>query len=110
MKYQTHNQITRQAAEESFSTRDVKKICETLVAISLHEPDWKWAQDKCLHYLNDENPDIQGISATCLGHIARIHGELEREKVLTALHAHLGKDITDGQIQDAIDDITMFLR
>lgn len=109
-KYQTPQYINKKLAEEAFETNDMKTICEALVAVALHEQDWKWAQDKCLGFLESESSDIRGLAATCLGHIARIHRELDKEKVLSALQTHLSDEYISGQVSDALDDIEMFLK
>lgn len=110
MNYQGSQPINKQAVEKAFASRDVKSICEALVSVALNDPDWRWAQNKCLDFLGNENPDVRGLAATCLGHIARIHRKLDKEKVLIALREHLDDNAISGQIADALDDIDMFLR
>jgi hypothetical protein len=110
MNYQDSQRISKQTAERAFATAEVKCICEALVSIAFYEPDWKWAQNRCLEFLSNENPEIRGLAATCLGHIARTHRQLEKEKVLIALRDHLSDDAISGQVEDALDDIDMFLQ
>lgn len=102
--------MSKQAAEKAFASTKVKYICDALVSITFYESDWKWVQNKCLDFLNDENSEIRGLAATCLGHLARIHRKLEKEKVLSALHDQLDDCAISGQIEDALDDINMFLQ
>lgn len=110
MNYQAPQPYNKRALEKAFASRDVKSICEALVSVALNDPDWRWAQSKCLEFLRNESPDVRGLAATCLGHIARIHRQLDKEKVLIALREHLDDNIISGQIADALDDIDMFLR
>ncbi len=79
------------------------------MSVALNDPDWRWAQSKCLDLLDNESPDVRGLAATCLGHIARIHRQLDKEKVLIALREHLDDSTISGQIADALDDVDMFL-
>jgi hypothetical protein len=109
-KYENILPIDKHVAEQIFASGDVEKICYTLVAVGLYEKDWKWAQDSCLKFLLSSNDDISGLAATCLGHIARAHGKLEKEKVLEALKTYSANREIAGQIQDALDDIEMFLK
>ncbi|MCD5989803.1 hypothetical protein KDX30_18070 [Pseudomonas sp. CDFA 553] len=109
MNYQGPQTINRKAVEKAFASRDVKSICEALVSVALNDPDWRWAQSKCLDLLDNESPDVRGLAATCLGHIARIHRQLDKEKVLIALREHLDDSTISGQIADALDDVDMFL-
>ncbi|MCW2291946.1 hypothetical protein M2262_001996 [Pseudomonas sp. BIGb0408] len=110
MNYQDPQPYNKRALEKAFASRDVKSICEALVSVALNDSDWRWAQNKCLEFLRNEIPDVRGLAATCLGHIARIHRQLDKEKVLIALREHLDDNIISGQIADALDDIDMFLR
>lgn len=110
MNYQDYQRMSKQAAEKAFASNEVKCICEAMVSIAFYEPDWKWVQNKCLGFLNNEKPEIRGLAATCLGHIARIHRQLEKEKVLNALHGLLDDHAISGQVKDALDDIDMFLQ
>lgn len=109
MKYQGSEYLSRQAAENVFASKDVANICHALVSIALNEPDWRWAQNKCLDFLSNDSPDVRGLAATCLGHIARVHRQLDKEKVLVALREHLHDNAISGRIEDALDDIDMFL-
>jgi hypothetical protein len=76
---------TREELEDIFISNDIKLISEGLVSLSLYENDWRWAQNICLDYLNNDSPIISGLAATCLGHIARIQRQLDKEKVIAAL-------------------------
>jgi len=64
---------------------DTERICNALLGIAFCEPDWQWAQNIFLELLENDHPDIKRLSATCLGHTARIHGKLNKTKVITAL-------------------------
>lgn len=110
MSYQDFQPYNKRALEKAFALRDVKVICEALVSVALNDSDWRWAQNTCLEFLSNESPDVRGVAATCLGHIARIHCQLDKEKVHIALREHLDDNIISGQIADALDDIDMFLR
>lgn len=109
-KYQNYQPIDRKVAEDAFASRDAKNICEALVSVALNDPDWRWAQNQCLYFLGNKSPEIRGLAATCLGHIARVHRQLEKEKVLSALREHLNDDPILGRVEDALDDIGMFLK
>ena len=98
--------IDRAAAEVEFASGDSLRICKALVSLAFHDPDWHWVQDICLRFLNDNNPEIGGVSATCLGHLARIHGKLDRERVVAALRNRLDDPEIGGRVEDALDDIS----
>jgi hypothetical protein len=107
-KYHDVLSVSKEAAASAFESGDPEKICWALLAIAFHETDWRWAQDKCLDFLLSDNPEVSGLAATCLGHIARIHRSLDRDKVIAALRARLSDKDIRGQVEDALDDIEMF--
>ena len=74
--------IEKAVAEKIFASNDVELICSSLVSISFYEQDWKWAQNICIEFIENKDLTFKGIAATCLGHIARVQGKLEKEKEL----------------------------
>jgi len=91
---------------------DTERICNALLGIVFCEPDWQWAQNIFLELLENGHPDIKGLSATCLGHIARIHGKLDKAKVISALKKYLHDPRLHirGNALDALQDIEQFLK
>jgi hypothetical protein len=102
-------EYSKQMAEKAFGSQKPEAICRALVAVAFCEPDWKWVQDKCLCFLQNKDPAISGLAATCLGHVARIHQKLEREKVVAALCSRCEDTDIAGRIEDALNDINMFV-
>jgi hypothetical protein len=100
--------LTREAAVKAFASGQADRICPALVAVAFHEPDWRWAQERCLELIGSEDPDVSGLAATCLGHVARIHRILDMERVRKALHSRIQDPLIAGRILDALDDIEMF--
>ncbi len=86
-----------------------EEICDALVSLALHDEDWKWSQDQCLFFLDHSAPDVRAVAASCLGHIARIHRQLDRDIVESSLEKHLSDENIAGNVQDALDDIQIFL-
>jgi hypothetical protein len=109
-KFQKVEPIEKDVVLEGFRSDDAEAICTGLVALALHEEDWRWVQDRCLEFLEDDRISVRGVAATCLGHIARIHRKLDKERVLAALELHQNDSAIGGRIADALDDIKMFLK
>jgi hypothetical protein len=101
--------ITQTEAEAGLASGMPDKICDALIRITYHHPDWRWVQDVCLVFASHSNPQISGLAVTCLGHLARIHGVLEVEKVLTTLRKLRGDPKISGRVADALDDIKTYL-
>ncbi|QEY74483.1 hypothetical protein [Pseudomonas denitrificans (nom. rej.)] len=100
---------SRYSIEDAFANGDEKGICDAILLMTFNDPDWKWVQNKLLDFLSSPSESIRGVSVTCLGHLARIHGVLEKEKVINKLSSLLADKDVSGQVESAMEDIEMFL-
>lgn len=100
--------MSREEAAEALESGDIDRVSSALVALSIYESDWLHAQDVCLKFLGSDVSDLRGLAVTCLGHIARVHGRLDIDKVVPALTALLDDPEVAGRVEDALDDISMF--
>ena len=109
-RYQDVVPLSREEAAAAFATDEDAKVSEALVSITFHDPDWRWVQAHCLHFARHPSAAIRAVAATCLGHLARIHGLLDRDSVLPVLSQLAGDRETQGRAEDALEDIRRFLR
>lgn len=100
--------VSKVAATKYLASNDTIVVRNTLVSLALHEPDWRWVQSRCLKSLHHEDGDVRRVAALCLGHLARIHGIIDRDLVLPALYALRDDPFARGGVADALDDIEMF--
>jgi len=100
--------MTREEAESAFASGDSEEIAFALVNVAFHDPDWRWVQEKCLGLAQNDIAAVRQIAVTCLGHVARIHRELDLERVLPVLNK-LSRD-SEVHVEDALDDIRMFMK
>lgn len=108
MYYSNPKKKTREELESDFESNDKSRISDSLVSLSLYEDNWHWAQTVCLRFLQNDDPSISGLAATCLGHIARIHNKLD-EQTITQLKKKINDPYIGGRVQDALDDINIYL-
>lgn len=101
--------IDRATAEAEFASGDVGRTCRALVAVAFHEPDGAWVEGWCLRFLAHRKPDVRRLAATCLGHVARIHGRLADGRVMAALQAGLGDSEIAGEVEEALADIHQYV-
>jgi len=80
------------------------------VSAAFHDSDWQRVQEICLDLLTHEDQDVAGVAATCLGHLARIHGMIETKRVVPVLRSLLGRSEIAGQVNDALEDIEQYSR
>jgi hypothetical protein len=109
LTYSTPPHLSHQEAERLFASGTSAEICDSLVSVALNDEDWRWSQTQCLKFLEHRDINVRGLAATCLGHIARIHRNLDRELVIKALQQRLQEPEISAQVEDALQDIEMFL-
>lgn len=108
-EYREPQPISRSEAASAFASGIPNRICETLVSLAYYDPDWRWVQVKCLEFSRHSDPDVRGLAATCLGHLARIHRQLDTAIVVPRLNEMLTDPDVKGTAQDALDDISLFI-
>lgn len=77
--------------------------------MALFSPDWRSVQAECLRFLKHPDPDVRGLAATCLGHLARIHRVIDFEVVIEALQSIIHDPEAGGRVQDALDDVRIYM-
>jgi hypothetical protein len=109
MRWQEVIPITRDDAQVALDSDSPSIVCDALVRITYHDPDWRWVQEQLLKFSKHSNADIRGLAATCFGHLARIHRVLDLKLVLPVLSELLRDSEVSGRAQDALDDIRIYL-
>jgi hypothetical protein len=88
---------------------DAAGAATALVGAALHHEQWREVQALCLELLEGADRSLAAVAATCLGHLARIHGELDTDTVLPALRRHRDDETVGPHAEDALDDIDWYL-
>lgn len=108
VSYEKIEPISRGEAEMALQGVDPEKTVLALLSLAHYDLDWQWVQERCLNSLGSSLPDVRMAAITCLGHLARIHRQIDRDRVLPALnHLRSNPDLV-GKIDDAIEDIELF--
>ena len=109
MDYEELGPIDREEAARELSSGEKDRVCRALIRLALHEPDPVWAQDQLVHWL-EHAPDAwtRGVAAIGLGHVARLHGQLDRSRVLPLLEGLRDHPTIGGKVEDALGDIEQF--
>ena len=109
LRYEELLPLEREDAERLLASSDPSGISNALIRVALHYPDWEWVQTKCILLADHPDVNVRRTSALCLGHIARIHRELDLNKVLPVLNMLLKDSDVEGVVQDVLDDIDLFI-
>jgi hypothetical protein len=83
-------------------------VSTLLVGAALHDPDWEAVQELCLELLDGDDAELAATAVTCLGHLARLHGAIDRDRVVAAPTAKADHPVVGTRVPDALDDIEMF--
>lgn len=110
VNYEKPKCLSKAEAERIFSSADAYSLQGALVSMALNEPDWRWVQEKCLGFTAHPDPGVRALAATCLGHLARIHRQLDLDVVMPRLELLLRDPETAGYAETAIDDVKMFIK
>ena len=96
-------------AERAIASGDPREISLALLRLALHGPNFERAEQLAHEHLTHADVWVRRNAATALGHIARVHGELDVNAALRALHVlREDPEMTDWA-DAALDDFEMYL-
>jgi hypothetical protein len=110
MHYDEGKPISHEDARRARDAGSEEELCDALVAVVLNTKDREWAEDFCISCASHSSAGVRGLVATCIGHIARIHRQLDLAKMTPILRTLSRDPDIAGRVQDAIDDICMFMK
>ncbi|MEU8328712.1 hypothetical protein [Micromonospora sp. NPDC048839] len=94
----------------AFDRGDLPAALDAMVGTALYgDGDWREAQELHLRLLEHEDHQVSALAATCLGHLARVYGQLDERRVVAALRRALALPQVGGTAEDALEDIRTFL-
>nr|WP_308128968.1 hypothetical protein [Actinoplanes polyasparticus] len=89
---------------------DLPTALDAMVGTALYDRgDWKELQELHLELLQHDDHQVSALAATCLGHLARVHRQLDEARVVEALHRRRSTPHMAATVTDALDDIEVFL-
>ena len=83
--YEPMNPIRKNVAERWLASDDAGKILRALLRLSMHGPDFVYAERRALEFASHEDVWVRRNAATALGHIAFFHGSIDVDAVMTTL-------------------------
>ena len=95
---------------ELLNSGEPEKVADTLLYIAHNINDVEWAEEQFMRMANNPDEDISGLSLTCLGHIARVNGRINKDVVIPFLKEKMNdsSEVISSRAEDALDDINMF--
>ena len=110
LRVSVDRKYTKDDLESFLRSNDVGLVTDALLYLCCSVEDREWIQDKCLELFEHEDEDVSGLAVTCLGHVARIHSTINKNKVVPVLRQKLNDRRLAGRAQDALDDIRKFTK
>jgi hypothetical protein len=111
-RYEAITEVSRETVERALREDDVEVLRRAVVAVALHDADWRYAQTLCISLSTHPHYNVRGNAILGFGHIARIHGKLDQSIVQPIIEAALWdpNDYVRGHGVDAADDTKHFLK
>jgi hypothetical protein len=89
---------------------DIGGATDAMVGCALYgDGDWRVSQELYLTLLDHHDHQVQALAATCLGHLARVYGQLDEDRVVPALRHVRARPHVRGTAGNALEDIEIFL-
>jgi len=83
--------------EAMLRSGDARQILRALLWLSMHGPDFAVAERWPLDHASHPDPWVRRNAATALGHVARVHGSIDLDEVMSTLIALLDDPDTLGR-------------
>jgi hypothetical protein len=111
MKYEVIEQRSKAEIEAAISQNDPNELLYAVVSAALYSDDSNWAESVCLRLAKHEHFNVRGNTILGFGHIARIHQQLDEDRVKPLIEAALRdeSDYVRDQADSAADDVEFFL-
>jgi hypothetical protein len=102
--------IYRRVAERWLASDDPRKILYALLRLSLHGPDFAFAERMALEHAGHPDVWVRRNVANALLHVARLHGSIDLDAVMTTLIGMLDDPEVFGWADDALDEIEIYMK
>lgn len=107
--YRQPTAASRAVLEQARVDRDVPTIREAIIALVSAERDRQWMERQLIDLMQDVDGSVRSIAALAVGHLARLHRQMELNEIMLVLERLLKDDEARGNAANAIDDITTFV-
>ncbi len=84
-------------------------ICEAIVSSVYSIDDYNWLLKQYELLLKHPSLEIRRVTVTCIGHLARMNKNANKDELLSILDLLLSDNDLIGLVEDAIDDVNTFL-
>src|SRR3954454_12500998 len=79
--------------EQALRAGDVDALRLAVIGVSMHDDDWRYAQDLCVRLSAHPHVEVRGNAVLGFGHIARVHRRLDRALVQPIIQRALHDEV-----------------
>ncbi len=110
VKYEPIKKYSKVDIEKAVAGNNADELLLMVLSVALYSDDFEYAENFCVQLSNHEHFNVRGNAIQGLGHIARIHGKLNENKVKPIIES-ASKDKNKIVRSNAIDakDTKQFL-
>lgn len=109
--YEPIPKYSREEIRDALEGDDPGKLWYAVLSAALYDADVEWAQELCVRLATHPHFNVRGNALLGFGHLARLHGRLDREKVQPLIEAGLrdSDNYVRGHAVDAANDTEHYL-
>jgi hypothetical protein len=109
--YEESESLSEEEIADILKRDNIDELMSLPLNVGENHPDWRFAQELCIALARHENADVRANAILGLAYIARTKKELDREIVLPVILKEYKENTKNtGIIEDALDDIALFLK
>jgi HEAT repeat protein len=108
MKFEQPKQLSREELSLALTNEDPHIVSTALISAALYDSDRAFVEGLIEQFIRHKDSWIRGSAATATGHLARIHGTLDFERMVPLIRLLLNDPNTNGSAEDALDDIQIY--
>ena len=108
-RYQAPSDISKKKFLDIIAGNEVVSMCQAIVDAVHGIDDYDWLLLEFNGLLKHQNEHVRGVTVTCIGHLARLSPDANREQLLSILQPLLSDSSIVGRVEDAIDDVNFFV-
>lgn len=102
--------ITNQAVAELIRQADDEALVYAIIVLGHYYEERAFAEQMLLKLADHANPWVRAMACKGFGHLARVHGYLDKRRVKPVLLREWRENPHQGDIEIAFDDIRHFLK
>lgn len=111
MMYSEPAKFSKADVEYAILNDQIERLIEMTIAVSMYSEESLWAESVCFRLATHNDWNVRGNAILGFGHIARVHGKIERIEARQLINAALvdHEEYVRGQAESAADDVSHYL-